>query len=351
MMNRRTVLRSMMLSMVSTAPSLSGYALADELVAGPPEWSDWKSRFLSQDGRVIDDENGKISHSEGQAFGAFLAQAYGDRAAFESIENWTKANLLVRHDHLMAWRWRESEAVGGDDWHSATDGDLFRAWALLRARQDSGWIRSDESAENIVRDIAALCLRPDPRAPHFLLLTPGAEARANPDRVLLNPSYVMPRALRALGAAFNEPRLIAAADHGESVLAELAALGPVPDWVDVTSNGFVPPQEHDVRSGYDALRVPLYLVWSGNRGHPAVERARQTFELSDIAGHLAVVVAANGDVLAQSNSPGYQAIADLASCAADQDRDDAVHLQTYYPATVELLARIAGKEATPCNLP
>jgi endo-1,4-beta-D-glucanase Y len=351
MMTRRTALQTLVLSIVSTTETMLGYAMADELMVDPREWSSWKTRFLSPSGRVIDDENGEISHSEGQAFGALLAQAYGDRAAFESIENWTDANLLVRQDHLMAWRWRESGAVGGDDWHSATDGDIFRAWALLRAKRDSGWPVRDETAQKIAGDIAALCLRPDPRASEFLLLTPGAEARSDAERVLFNPSYVMPRALRELGAAFDEPRLIAGADHGESVLAELAAFGPVPDWVDVTSDGFAPPKEHDVRSGYDALRVPLYLVWSENRSHPAVARAEQSFASADIAGHLAVVVSANGDVLAQSNSPGYQAIADLASCSSDQDQeqDNNVQLQTYYPATLELLVKIASKEAKPCK--
>ena len=348
-MSRRTALQTLVLSVALAPEPLSRYAMAQEAEPKMPEWSLWKSRFLSGDGRVVDDGNGQISHSEGQAYGALLAQAHGDRAAFESIETWTKANLLVRQDNLMAWRWRESESVGGADWHSATDGDLFRAWALLRAKRDSGWNVGDESAENIVRDITALCLRPDPRAPESVLLTPGAEARAEPERVLFNPSYVMPRALRELGAAFDESRLIAAADHCEAVLAELSALGPLPDWVDVTRDGFVAPQEHDVRSGYDAVRVPLYLVWSGQRDHPAVARAQQTFALADIAGHLAIVLSATGEVLVQSDASGYRVIAALASCAVDQDRGGSDHLQTYYPATLELLAKIASKEATPCN--
>jgi len=64
---------------------------------------------------------------------------------------------------------------------------------------------------------------------------------------MINPSYFMPRALRELGAAAKHPELTAAADHGETVLSELSALGPAPDWVDVTLEGFAAPFEHDYR--------------------------------------------------------------------------------------------------------
>ncbi|MGR3269957.1 glycosyl hydrolase family 8 [Thalassococcus profundi] len=79
-------------------------------------WQGWRDRFLSDDGRVIDDENGRISHSEGQGFGALLAQAHGDREAFELIEDWTRRNLLVRQDSLMGWRWNASTGVADEDW-------------------------------------------------------------------------------------------------------------------------------------------------------------------------------------------------------------------------------------------
>lgn len=313
-----------------------------------PKWTMWKSRFLSESGRVIDDENGGISHSEGQGFGALLAQAFGDQAAFEKIEAWTNANLMVRKDNLMAWRWYEGRGVQAQDWHTATDGDLFRAWALLRAARDSGWSGTEGQSEKIARDIAALCLRPDPRAPEAPLLIPGAEARSDKDRVLFNPSYIMPRALREIGAAADAPELISAADHGETVLAELAAIGDIPDWIDVTASGFQPPQEHDLRYGYDALRVPLYLVWSGNADHPAVARALETFARADLPRHLAVVTVQDGKVLVQSDLPGYRAIAALPHCvdpATDADRQR----QSYYPATLELLAELARQESSHCS--
>jgi len=311
-------------------------------------WPRWRDRFLSDDGRVIDDENGRISHSEGQGFGALLAQAHGDREAFELIEGWTRGNLLVRQDRLMGWRWNAATGVADEDWHNATDGDLFRAWALLRAERDSGWPVNAGLYQDIARDIVSLCLRPDPRAPGSLLLTPGAEARSDPDRVLFNPSYIMPRALRELGLATERPELLAAADHGETVLAELAALHPLPDWIDVTATGFATPAEHALRSGYDALRVPLYLSWSGRRSHPAVMRGMETLMSASLPGHLAVNVTLEGKVLAQSDQPGYRAIVDLAQCREVKISAEQMDRQSYYPATLGLLAQIARADAGDC---
>ncbi len=347
-MKRRIALRTIMMSIAAIYAAPSSPATSDAPPGTRTRWSLWKSDFLSVDGRVIDDENGGISHSESQGYGALLAQANGDHEAFERIEGWTRTNLLVRQDHLMAWRWREEKGVSDNDWHTATDGDLFRAWALLRAARDSGWTDDMARARDIARDIALLCLRPDPRAPQSPLLTPGAEARSEPGRVLFNPSYIMPRALRELGIASETPYLTAAADHGETVLSELAATGAMPDWVDVTSTGFAPPREHDLRSGHDALRVPLYLVWSGNRRHPAVARAAATFALGDAPGHVAVETTIAGQVRVQSNLPGYRAIQALADCRGAHPSDEGHPRQSYYPATLELLAEVAHRESTAC---
>ena len=104
--------------------TLTGFALpmafltpvrADERAA----WDVWKSRFLAGNGRVIDHLQDGVSHSEGQGYGLLLAQAFGDREAFDAIESWTREHLLIRDDALMAWRWspsenRDDELAGND---------------------------------------------------------------------------------------------------------------------------------------------------------------------------------------------------------------------------------------------
>lgn len=303
-------------------------------------YADWRARHLDVSGRVVDRQQGSVAHSEGQGYGLLLAQAFGDRDAFERIEAWTERHLATRRDRLMGWKWTPGQSGRLADWRNATDGDLFRAWALLRAERDSGWGGYGEKALVIARDIAALCLAPDPRAPDQPLLMPGAEAARGPDRVSFNPSYVMPRALRELGDAAAEPRLVRAADHGQTVLAELAATGFLPNWVDVTPEGFARSPLHDWKWGYDAIRVPLYLIWSGRRDHPAVALS------ASLMGHAQprVVVERDGDggILATSDRRGFVALRELRFClsrpAGRLDGD-------YYADTLLLLTMVAAREA------
>ena len=301
-------------------------------------WNDWADRFLAPDDRVID---------EGQGYGLLLAQAFGDRDAFERIENWTVRHLAIRHNALTAWRWdpRSGPDRNGE---TATDGDLFRAWALLRAARDSGWAGHEGTARAIAWDLAGSCLAPNPRAPSEPLLRPSATSRVHGRCVLWNPSYPTPRALIELGEAFDQPDLVRAADHGTNVLAELAATGFLPDWIDVTSGGFARPADRVYQCGHDALRVPLYLLWSGRADHPALRVAAETFGKAPAPGHVATVVAPYGTVVAQSDFAGYFAIAGLiAYVAPAAGRRDA---QPYYPATLELPAHAARREGA-CRPP
>lgn len=311
-------------------------------------WERWVQSYV-RSGRIVDEHQRSISHSEGQGYGLLLAQAHGDRDVFEQIERWTTKHLSVRNDSLMAWKWQPGAGNNIPDWHNATDGDLFRAWALLRAGRDSGWTEHTNAALRIARDIARLCLAPDPRAADEPLLLPGAEARHAEDRVLINPSYIMPRALRELGEAAGEPALVQAADHGETVLAELAATGFLPNWADVTRAGFAKPVEHDFRWGYDALRIPVYLAWSNRTDHPAVRSAASLMSDGALPGHVVVEAAPQGEVLQVSDRVGFTAIRRLIDCAS-LDASSARIGADYYSDTLLMLVDLAFREGG-CNTP
>lgn len=313
-------------------------------------WERWVQSYV-RSGRIVDEHQRAISHSEGQGYGLLLAQAHGDRDVFVQIERWTTNHLSVRNDSLMAWKWQPGAGNNIPDWHNATDGDVFRAWALLRAGRDSGWTEHTDAALRIARDIARLCLAPDPRTANGPLLLPGAEARRAENRVLINPSYIMPRALRELGEAAGEPALVQAADHGETVLAELAATGFLPNWVDVTRAGFAKPLEHDFRWGYDALRIPLYLAWSDRTDHPAVRSAASLMSDGALPGHVVVEAAPQGEVLQASDRVGFTAIRRLIECAyIDASSASAVIGTDYYSDTLLMLIDLAFREGG-CNTP
>lgn len=312
--------------------------------AGMLGWQGWLDRYV-QDGRVIDWQQDKITHSEGQGYGLLLAQAHGDRSSFDAIEDWTMRHLAVRKDNLMAWAWRPQTGGVGDDLQTATDGDLFRAWALLRASRDSGWSGYADTAIAIAQDIAELCLVPDPRAPNEYLLGPASDSRRSLNRVLVNPSYFMSRALRELGDAAGDTRLIRAADHGETVLTELAGTGLLPNWIDITATGFEKPAEHELLWGYDALRIPLYLSWSGRRDHAAVSQGLDLLTRSTVVDHLATQVADSGHILTQSSHQGYHAIVALAACQLQSFSNSFTREASYYPDTLMLLASVAVRES------
>src|SRR3546814_3145959 len=54
---------------------------SDGLMLDPTLWQGYKTRFLTPEGRIVDNGNGGVSHSEGQGYGMALAQAAGDGAA------------------------------------------------------------------------------------------------------------------------------------------------------------------------------------------------------------------------------------------------------------------------------
>ncbi|WP_322326102.1 glycosyl hydrolase family 8 [Cypionkella sp.] len=329
-------------------------AKADPLVSSPAEldvgdWEHWKQAFLAEDGRVIDHLQENASHSEGQGYGMLLATWFGDEQTFLKMHQWTSQFLAVRRDPLLAWRWSPQQHPQISDYNNATDGDLFYAWALLRAGRRFGAPDYLTKAQEIARFIARSCIHADPRGGGRLLLLPGAERFAAGGEVTVNPSYYMPLAMRELGLATLTPDLLRCADDGEVLLEELAAVGPIPNWVDVGPSGWRYSRTHGAQSGYDALRAALFLIWSGRSDHGAVRRAAQLYATAE--GNekpVPVVIEPSGqNVLTTSDLPGYVAVAALVRCADGASQHSAipkfVDEQPYFPATLHLFSHIAAK--------
>ena len=56
-------------------------------------------------------------------------------ATFDRMWSWTRANLMVRDDQLIAWRWTPGQRPPITDMNNATDGDILVAWALAEAAE------------------------------------------------------------------------------------------------------------------------------------------------------------------------------------------------------------------------
>jgi endoglucanase len=153
----------------------------------PADRTLFRSRFVAADGRVVDNGNGGISHSEGQDWGMLFAVAFNDRATFESIQAWTARTLRRPGDALHAWRYQPNSKPPVDDTNDATDGDLFIAAAQARAGHRWGVAQHLQAAAAIARDILKLLVRQVARA-HCCCPAPTASTAS---RRLFSTRHIM----------------------------------------------------------------------------------------------------------------------------------------------------------------
>lgn len=230
------------------------------------QWATYAQRFMSGDGRIIDTGNDGVSHSEGQGFAMRLALHYGARQDFARIWQWTQQHLQIRGDALVAWRWQPDSKPHVQDQNNATDGDLFIAWSLALAGRC--WDEPDytEAARRIARAIRSKLIKDTPAG---TLLLPGASGFIHGETLTLNPSYwVFPAFAELARLEPDAPEWQALIDDGHGLLEQLrfGRWELVPDWVAWSpQTGFTLSERFAPRFGYDAIRVPLYSIWHGDR--------------------------------------------------------------------------------------
>ena len=320
-------------------------------VADRKEWLAFRGRFVTPDGRVIDSYN-KWTSSECQGYGLVIATAAADKAGFEAMLAWTRANLRIRGDKLHAWRWNPADTprVKGDSINAATDGDLMIAWALLRGADR--WNRPDwrQEALEIAHDIRAKLVSGNGDA---LTLLPG-EWAYNPGRIIINPSYLIVPALRALhqaapGAGWDKVLM-----HGLYLLA--SAVGgddKLPaDWAALTPQQPMPKPialnpGDAIGFRFDAVRVPLNLVWGGLSHQPGVTAPAAFWKAR---GNSNLQVFPN-KLEPYAGNIGIEGIASLARAAVAGNLAQTVvkpvaQAHFYYDAALSLLVRLARAEGT-----
>lgn len=319
--------------------------------AGRSEWQVFKQRFLAIDGRIIDTGNGGVSHSEGQGWGLLFSVEFDDPRSFDLILSWTAAHLCRGSDALHAWRYEPGAAVPIRDWNNATDGDLFIACALGRAARR--WGRPDlaSAAGAIARDMLRLLVRDiGPRT----VLLPGVEGFESTAGVTLNPSYYAFPMLNELAEMAPSPvwaRLVA----DGVALIEAGRFGQwhlPPDWLLAGRDGSLAPHPHwPPRFSYDAIRVPLYLVWS-RLAEASVRQAFVSFWAAGTGNPPAwvdLVTNARADYRAP---PGMLAVAKTATSLPrlagkvnfPSDFPQLCTSPDYYSAALILLSRLAWQE-------
>jgi endoglucanase len=317
------------------------------------QWALWRGAYVTAEGRVVDAPNGGISHSEGQGYAMLLAVAHADPSTFARLWAWTRANLQVREDGLLAWRW-DPQRSGVTDRNNATDGDILVAWALLRAGMawnDAGY--RDESARLAQSTLDHASAEVAGRT----VLLPGIQGFSLPDGgTVINLSYWVFPALQDFKSAFGDDRWGRVLDSGLVLIDQAGAAGrPPPDWIALHADGRLgpAPNQPDV-VGYNAYRIPLYLLWAGFSGDPAIRRFHALWtDRTD--GMPMVVDAVSGKVVERSLDTGYLGLPDLVSCilgaSGFSDPPALRAAESYYPSTLLMLTRVVQRERYPTCAP
>lgn len=312
-------------------------------------WGAFAARNLRADGRVVDDSNGGISHSEGQGFALLCAEAAGDQDRFARMLAWTRRHLTRRQDALFAWKFHPDRGL--EDANNATDGDIMIAWALLRA--GAAWQEPlyMDAGTAIARDILRLLLRD---VGGEVVLLPAAHGFEQRDHIVVNPSYYVFPALADLARAVPDPVWLRVAADGLSLLrrARFGRWGLSADWVALPRDGGRPrpAQGWPPRFSYDAVRVPLYLHWAGLAEEPAAQAAAR-FWWDPAHRRLPAWADLGTDGLSPyPASVGVRAIAHLA-CPEQGLRCNVPPTagvsepENYYSGVLALLARLASRES------
>jgi endo-1,4-beta-D-glucanase Y len=238
----------------------SGIALAQT----GDDWEKYKRTFVSEDGRVVDVHQGKMSHSEGQGFAMLLAVMNHDPSTFSLLRTWTVNNLQVRKgDSLFTWSWgqRPNGHWTVMDYNTATDGDLLIAYALFRAYKRWKLPEYRRQALDVIKSIRENVVLKK-QGKHYVL--PGYYGFSGKGQETLNPSYLILPAFREFGE-HDEPGFWKQL-HGDSVdflkTAQFGRFSLPADWVKVDEHGKVTlDRERSRLFGLEAVRLFLYLSW------------------------------------------------------------------------------------------
>ena len=302
-------------------------------------WAQYKTRFVSPEGRVIDDANGNISHSEGQGYGLLLAYLADDQPAFDLIWSFTRTELLLRDDGLAVWKWDPATKPHVTDSNNASDGDILIAYAAALAGKAWGRPALTASATSMAKALGAMVAVHQGR----LILMPGAVGYGAADRAdgpVVNLSYWVFEAFPVLATLAPETDWAKLAADGKALLAQ-SLTGPrklPPEWLALKARPR-PAAGFPAEFAYNALRIPLYLVRAGETD---AELLKPLAEGMSAEGGVATVDLAAGTVKERLTDAGYTIIPALVSCVVDGSKIGPDLTQftptLYYPSTLHLLA-------------
>ena len=341
--------------------------LAGALAKDAALWQAYAAQFITGDGRVIDNVNGGISHTESQGYGMLLAVAANDKAMFERIWSFTQSTMYVREDGLGAWKFEPKVAVASNDtaeiaspvagqitdMNNATDGDILIAWALAEAGSAGFGEQYSARATQISQALRSTVYNAGSLGLQMMPGKTGFSAAERGGQPVVNLSYwVFPAfdRLAVLAPQAMWPELTKSGMAHIKASQNFAAALPS-DWfaLDVEKSIIAAAPGFDDAFSYNSIRIPLYLAMTGPKSRRVLRASfEQWFQLEGPLKTVGVNDRALRDTLLD---PGYEAIRDLYKCATASTPFPAATLTSldvnYYPATLQMLAIIAARQSYP----
>jgi len=318
-------------------------------------WQTYHSTYAMPDGRIIDDGNEGITHSEGQGYAMLIAGRAGDKKNFDQIWSWTKANLWIRGDDLFAWAWNPASRPNVFDTDDASDGNMLIAWALLEAASRWNVENYRADAQLIINAVARRNVVPTRYGPTLL---PGSRSFGAADREdgpVVNLSYWVFPALARFAQSNKAADWHAVIASGLE-LVQKARFGPraLPsDWISLSRDRLRPASGFPSVFGYDAIRVPLYLAWARPKDHKRIAIFEHVLTQPPFVPP-AVVDVSTGEPRERLGGEGYSAIATMVQCVLNDVPAGNTFLQVkrelYYPTTLHILSLLALSEIRPSCL-
>ena len=356
MFNFRTLVPALLVSLslsIAGSPARAATAPLKGIIADLGIWNDYKTRFVRKNGRVVDNANKNISHSEGQGFAMVMAVAANDPILFDQIWSFTRQHMMVRKDNLIAWRWSPRGFSRVTDKNNATDGDILVAWALLEAAESGFGAQYRHHAKKIIRDLAPLAKK-DPTLGWWL--RPGAKGFSSFEhkgREIINLSYWVFPALERIGELTGGKLWPALENSGERMLARAAdnKAGLPADWnAFKRGSGKVGlARKFGTKFSYNAIRVPLYLAWSGEDRSAFLAPMQANWV--NRGRSLSQIDVRRNTVKGRFADRGYHAVAAVVNCSLSGTRFPEPLRgnldKLYYPASLHILSIIATKQRYP----
>jgi endo-1,4-beta-D-glucanase Y len=328
-----------------TASIMAGQASAETLPVAPgtvtgTEWTAYKERFVDDQGRVIDDANGKISHSEGQGYGLILSYLADDKQTFDRIWGFTRDNLMVRPDGLASWKWDPSTSPPVSDPNNATDGDILIAYGLGLAGY--GW--KDDAKLDAARSLAKTIGKETTirwRGQRLLLpAVSGFSQKDRDDGPIINLSYWVFEAFPLLQQLAPDTDWLGIAQSGRRLIskARFGETGLPTDWITLAGEAPAPADGFPPEFSYNSIRIPLYLLRAGNHEPALLENFAKHLNSDDGPATLAVD---DGERIDPLSEPGYRIIGAALDCVLHETPlpQELTQFQptTYFGSTLHLL--------------